>query len=289
MKKTFNKESFLRDLQHGLNNIDNFAEFHAAFKAILDHHATIKQIKLCGNTKPHINKALRKEIMKRSRLKNKANKSGKKGDKRLYNIQGNKVSKLNNNFKKTYFKEKLPTGNNVKDFWNYCKPYFTNKGICNDDRIILVENDKIINKDSAISETFNNYFVNITKDLGIFDWADDSSDRSNIFAQMSSFSSQPSIQMIKDKYQNSFNFKFELVGTDQVIKFIAEIECNKSSSGDIPAEIIKIAKEEIAEPIRNCINSSISTGISPDELKIADIVPVFKKEDQNDKTNYRSY
>ena len=46
-------------------------------------------------------------------------------------------------------------------------------------------------------------------------------------------------------------------------------------------------KEEIAEPIANCINSSISTGTLPDELKIADIVPVFKKEDQNDKTNYR--
>ena len=52
--------------------------------------------------------------------------------------------------------------------------------------------------------------------------------------------------MIKDKYQNSFNFKFERVSTDQVIKFIDEIDCNKSLSGDIPAKIIKIAKEEIA-------------------------------------------
>ena len=87
--------------------------------------------------------------------------------------------------------------------------------------------------------------------------------------------------MIKDKYQNSFNFKFELVSTDQVIKFIDEIDCNKSSSRDIPAKIIKIAKEEIAKPIANCINSSIPTGMN--ELKIANIVPVFKKEDQNDK------
>ena len=114
--------------------------------------------------------------------------------------------------------------------------------------------------------------------MGLFDWADDSSDRSNIFARMSSFSNHPSIQMIEDKYQNSFHFKFELVSTDQVIKLIDEIDRNKSSS---------IAKEEIAEPVRNCINSFISTGIFPDELKIADIVPVFKKEDQNDKTNYR--
>ena len=110
--------------------------------------------------------------MKRSGLKNEANKSGKEEDKRLYNIQWNKVSNLNNKLKK-HFKETLPKGNNVKDFWNYCKPYFTNKGICNDDRIILVENDKILDKDSDISETFNNYFVNITKDLGIFDWVND--------------------------------------------------------------------------------------------------------------------
>ena len=113
--------------------------------------------------------------------------------------------------------------------------------------------------------------------MGIFDWADHSSDPSTIFTQMSNFSNHPSVQMIKDKYQNSFNFKSELVSIDQVIKFIDEIDCNKSSSGDIPAKIIKIAKEEIAEPIRNCINSSISTGTFPNELKIADIVPVFKR------------
>ena len=65
--------------------------------------------------------------MQSSRLKNKTNKSGKEEDKRLYNIQQNKVSKLNNKIKKTYFKENLPKGNNVKYFRNYCKPYFTNK------------------------------------------------------------------------------------------------------------------------------------------------------------------
>ena len=93
--------------------------------------------------------------------------------------------------------------------------------------------------------------------------------------------------MINDKYQNSFNFNFELVSADQDIKFIDEIDCYKSSTGDIPVKIIKIAKEETTEPIRNCINSSISTGTFPDELKIADIVLLFKKEDPNDKANYR--
>ena len=92
----------------------------------------------------------------------------------------------------------------------------------------------------------------------------------NIFARTSSFSNHPSIQMIKDKHQNSFNFKFEPVTTDQVIKFIDEIDCKKTSSGYMSAKIIKVAKKEIAEPIRNCINSSILIDTFPDELKIAD-------------------
>ena len=117
--------------------------------------------------------------------------------------------------------------------------------------------------------------------------AGDSSDRSNIFTRKSSFSNHPSTQMIKDKYQNYLNFKFKSVSTDQFIKSIDEIDCNKSSRADMPVKIINIAKEEIAEPTKNCINSSISTGIFPDESKITYIVPIFKKEDQNDEGNYR--
>ena len=56
----------------------------------------------------------------------------------------------------------------------------------------------------------------------------------------------------------------------------------------MPAQIIKIAKEEIAEPITGCINSSISIDIIHDKLKIVDIVPVFKRENQDDKTHYRT-
>ena len=59
--KDFNKESFLEDLQHGLNNNGKFAEFNEEFKAILNHHAPIKQSKLRGNTKSQIDKTLRKE------------------------------------------------------------------------------------------------------------------------------------------------------------------------------------------------------------------------------------
>ena len=62
----------------------------------MNNHAPIKTSKVRWNTKPHVNKNLRKEIMKRSSLKNIANKSGKIEDKKRYKIQQNAVTKLNN-------------------------------------------------------------------------------------------------------------------------------------------------------------------------------------------------
>ena len=56
----------------------------------------------------------------------------------------------------------------MKDFWNFCKPYFTNKGVCNHKKIILVEKEEVLRKDSKISDTFNEYFVNISDDLRIY-------------------------------------------------------------------------------------------------------------------------
>ena len=71
--KDVNEEYFLQAWQNGLNRFGKFAELNNEFNAILNHHAPIKRSKLRGNSKPHIDKTLRKEIMERSRLKHKAN------------------------------------------------------------------------------------------------------------------------------------------------------------------------------------------------------------------------
>ena len=48
-----------------------------------------------------------------------------------------------------------------------------------------------------------------------------------------------------------------------------------------------MAKEELTVPIRNCINKCFSPSTFPDELKIADSIPVYKKQYASDKTNYQ--
>ena len=96
--------------------------------------------------------------MKISNLENIANKSGKIVEKR-HKIQRNVVTKPNKKLKKAYFKRKLPKGKDVEDFWNFCKPYFTKNGVCNDEKIILVEKEEVLRKDSKISTIFNNYSI----------------------------------------------------------------------------------------------------------------------------------
>ena len=84
--KNFSEQSFLQDLKQGLSNTGNFSDFNNEFKNTLNNHAPIKTSKVRGNTKPHVNKNLREEIMKRSNLKNIVNKSGKIEDKKRYGI-----------------------------------------------------------------------------------------------------------------------------------------------------------------------------------------------------------
>ena len=55
----------------------------------------------------------------------------------------------------------------------------------------------------------------------------------------------------------------------------------------LPLLNFKLAKKEILIPITNCINKCISIKSFPDEFKVADVIPVFKKEDRNNKANYR--
>ena len=71
------------------------------------------------------------------------------------------------------------------------------------------------------------------------------------------------------------------------IKYINEIDCNKNSSGDIPAKLIKIAKDEVIAPITNCVDKCIFWSTIRDEFKIADIVPLYKIQSVDDKINYQ--
>ena len=56
---------------------------------------------------------------------------------------------------------------------------------------------------------------------------------------------------------------------------------------DIPISIIKKTVDVISDPLVSIINSSLSSGVLPDKLKISKIVPIHKSDDASLVQNYR--
>ena len=73
--KTFNEQLFVIELDNELPNIDlnnaELVEFHNQFLSVLDKHAPIKYKYIQINNSSYMTKSLKKEIMLRSRLRNK--------------------------------------------------------------------------------------------------------------------------------------------------------------------------------------------------------------------------
>ena len=82
---------------------------------------------------------------------------------------------------------------------------------------------------------------------------------------------------------------FQLVTRDEVKREIFNLVDSKAiQCGDIPAKILKESIDiYLNELIPTIINSSFQNGYFPEELKMAEVFPIFKKKDSLDKANYR--
>src|SRR5699024_3813277 len=87
---------------------------------------------------------------------------------------------------------------------------------------------------------------------------------------------------------NNKYFKFSEVSCVVVRKAICDLKNSKSRDiYDLSVELIKSVKDILTSPLTKLINICIRTNTFPDCLKRALIVPIYKKGDPNDATNYR--
>ena len=174
-----------------------------------------------------------------------------------------------------------------KNFWKLCKPFFTEKGSQYDQNITLIEKKSSISEKHKVANIFNKYFVNITKTLNIPEWKPQKGlTFQNLDIISDTFSSHPSVIQIKEK-TNKDVFSFRHVLPWETYRAILSVNQNKSTSGTIPTKVLRSLAKEICIPLTDCINSAILNEKFPSELKMADVIPVFKKDDPFEKANYR--
>jgi hypothetical protein len=80
----------------------------------------------------------------------------------------------------------------------------------------------------------------------------------------------------------------ESVDKEELNKLIKDLNSSKSPGLDnIGPSLIKESLHLIIEPLLFIYNLSLTTGIVPDKLKIAKVIPIYKKGEKNLTNNYR--
>ena len=170
--------------------------------------------------------------------------------------------------------------------------FFSNKG----DRgsnIQLVKDNELLQDDQKIADELNTFFNNAVTNLYI-------NDNTYIINHNSGNLSRPvdkaickykfhtRIVLIKSKLENQKLFSFQPTSKFGMEKEIQNIDLKKvTTKNTVPSKILKVSCNISAETLHNLFNECRITGNFPDNLKLADITPVFKKKDPLNKENYR--
>ena len=247
--KKFDNEVFINDLEEQFSENNEFLNFES-FKRIvdktLDKYAPIKKRYVRTNQAPFMNKRINKEIMKRSRLRNKFLNTKSDIGRRAYNKQRNICVTLIRQQKKNFLSKlntRGVTGN--KTFWRKVKPLFTDK-VQTKSKITLIEKkvvsnqgDKVIEReeiifeDKAIAEVFNKFFINIVPNLKISIendfYTSFISTEDLVPNAISKYRNHLSVVIIKEKNNLSRKFSFSLVQYDDILKKVRNLDTAKAS------------------------------------------------------------
>ena len=180
--------------------------------------------------------------------------------------------------KKLYYTQKLEGSNfDPKTFWKVVKEigHFPGKQQLNFDEInhegqkLTFENNPV-----EMANAFNNFFVSNGPNLA-----------KNILHKLQTTETD----LASDEGPNHPDSMFlHPVTADEIIQIITKFKTESASGPDnIGPKIYKLLKHCIADPLAHLINLSFSSGVFPNYLKAATVVPVFKNGPKDCISNFR--
>ena len=134
------------------------------------------------------------------------------------------------------------------------------------------KNGEPITGNENIANEFNNYFVNVGPSLA-----------DNIPATDIHFS-----QYLSDSNNVKHSLFLNPVTEDEIVQVVAQLKPKKSKGHDeLDMCIIKKLIPYIVVPLKHIFNLSLLSGVFPDSMKIARVIPLFKTGNTKEFSNYR--
>ena len=174
--------------------------------------------------------------------------------------------------KSLYYTEQLDKfRNDIRKTWSTLNGIIHKKSGKRDFPNYFTVNHTKISDKQSIANYFNSYFANIGPKLS----------DSIIYDGNKNVSSY-----LKDRVLHSFSF--ENVTEEDVLKTVKDLAPKTSAGHDeISTKLLKLITPHISGLLTLIMNQSLNTGIFPNKLKIAKVIPLFKKSDPHLFDNYR--
>ena len=219
--------------------------------------------------KPWITKGLLVSIANKNAMYKRLKITGDRSLEVQYKTIKNKLSNLLRSCEKTYYKNKLEQNkNNLSKLWKTLNTVINRKKISNKNVTFKHNNKEIVNN-LDIANHFNKYYLNITKEIS---------------SKIPKCSEDP-CKYMTDKLKSSFFFT--PTDEDEILEIILKLKNSSPGHDGLSVNIIKKIKCHILTPLTHIINLSFSNGIIPDNLKIAKVIPIYKRGDHSLFANYR--
>ena len=247
-----------------------FQTFHQTLVQIIDEHAPLRKLskrELKLKRKPWITNAIRKSIQIKDKLLKTYLKTKSQEIYTKYKKYRNKLKHLVNISKKRYYNDYFSKNHkDPKSIWKGIKQIVTPKSNTSFTPTAIEVNGKEVNDKEEISNTFNDFFVEIA-------------------------SSVPFIETNPLDYINSHiqgSLFLSPITAEEIQKEIMSLNSKKACGPfSIPVKLLKLIKSPISKPLELLFNHSLSTGKVPQDFKIARVIPVFKNGSKTDINNYR--
>ena len=272
--RSYNWSQFLRS--DNINTV--FNSFYTKLNEILDKYAPLRKLtkkEISFKEKPWIDKDIKKMMHERDKYYKKfcrERDENRKNDFRsIYKSLRNEVIFLINKSKRNYYESFFERHkSDTSQIWKGIKSIVTLKSKCQYKPTTLNFNDNTISEPLDIANAFNEFFTRIGPSL----------------SETIPKSNQPFQSFLRNRTLESFFLN--PTNTDEITKILRNLNKNKATGpNSFPISILKENIEILAEPIAIILNLSFQSGVFPDKLKIAKVIPVYKKGDMTSSSNYR--
>ncbi len=261
------------------NDVDSaLSHFNSIFIGVLDNVAPKRTVRIKQRTEPWITPPILENIRKRDKVRSQVRRNVPGVTYQDYTSLRNQVQREVKTAKATYLQSTLNDSmGDPKKLWGHLKDLGYNVKSNKTEKIVLNIDGNLCYDTYSICKYINNFFITIGSALV-----------NRLPAALNIYGTSSFIKFYQDKGVSPNEFNLQPVDEDFVLKELLTLNPLKGAGLDeIPPRFLKDGAEQISPMITHIINLSIATDHVPDELKMARVTPLHKKNSKLDVGNYR--